>query len=96
MKKLKDLAVKTREYTNSNGEKKAIWQNIGSIMRADDGNEFMVLEKWFNPAGVESKDGRSSILVSMFEPRDDRAPAPQSAPAPSRPKQSIPDDDIPF
>jgi hypothetical protein len=98
MQKLKDLAVKTREYTNANGEKKAIWQTVGSIMRGNDGNEFMTLEKWFNPAGIESKDGRSSILISMFEPRDERAGGqqPSQAQTPKPAARNPLDDDIPF
>jgi len=85
-KKLYDLAVKTGEYRNRDNNTKANWQNIGVLMEGDDGNKFIMLERWFNPAGVPFKEGSRSILVSCFEPREQdgaKAPAARSgAPAP--------------
>lgn len=71
-KKVYDLAVKTREYMNAQGEKKANWQNIGMIMEGDDGRQFMMINRWFNPAGIPDFSGKGgdAISVSMFEPRD--------------------------
>lgn len=81
-RKIYDLAVKTREYTNAQGEKKANWQNVGSIMEGDDGRQFMMLARWFNPAGVPDHSGKGgdSVPISMFEPRDRNqgGAAPQS------------------
>jgi hypothetical protein len=72
-KKLYDLAVKTGEYQDRNGNKKGRWQNVGAVMQGDDGGKFIMLAKWFNPAGVPDLSGRGgeSILLSMFEPRND-------------------------
>lgn len=97
MKKLYDLAVKTREYTDRDGKTKGVWQNVGVCMEGDDGNKFITLEKWFNPAGVETKQGKSSIIVSMFKPRenDGQGSAPAARPAPARAPAPV-DDDIPF
>lgn len=67
--KLYDLVVKTGEYTNGNGETKARYENIGSVMRNDKG-QFALLKKTFNPAGVPGDPSRDSVMVSMFEPRD--------------------------
>lgn len=67
-KKLYDLAVKTGEYTNQQGETKGRWQNVGAVMQGDDGGKFIILERWFNPAGVPNPDNRSNLLLSMFEP----------------------------
>lgn len=67
-KKLYDLAVKTGEYTNQQGETKGRWQNVGAVMQNDDG-KFIMLERWFNPAGVPNPDNRSNLLLSMFEPK---------------------------
>ena len=64
--KLFDLVVKVGEYTNNQGETKARYENIGSVMRNDKG-QFAMLKKTFNPAGVPGD--RDSILVSMFEPK---------------------------
>lgn len=61
MKKYDVVAV-TGEYTNSQGETKKRYQNVGAII--DKGNgPFLVLEKWFNPAGLESP------ILSLFEPK---------------------------
>lgn len=101
-----DLAVKTGEYTNRDGETKGRYKNIGSIWQGDNGF-YMVLDRTFNPAGVPFKEGSDSIFVSMFEPRQDdgggqrqggggqqqrqQAPAQRQA----APQQDL-DDDIPF
>jgi hypothetical protein len=39
-------------------------------MQNDDGGMFLMLAKWFNPAGVADGKSSESILVSMFEPRE--------------------------
>lgn len=72
MKKIKDLAVKVSEYTNRNGEKKGNWVNVGAIMQGDDGSMFVSIERTFNPAGVPFKEGRSTIAISAFDPKDDK------------------------
>lgn len=70
-RKLYDLAVKTGEYQDREGNKKGRWQNVGAVMQGDDGGKFVMLAKWFNPAGVPDLSGKGgeSILLSMFEPR---------------------------
>lgn len=98
-KKIRDIAVKTGEYTDNQGNTKGRWQNVGSLMKGDDGGEFIVMNRWFNPAGVPNPDQRDSVLLSCFPLRDQDggqpapAPAPQPAPAPAA--ISV-DDDIPF
>jgi hypothetical protein len=69
MKKLYELAVKTGSYTNANGEEKGRYENIGSVMEGDNGM-FAMLKATFNPAGVARKDGKDSIIVSFFEPKE--------------------------
>jgi len=97
--KLYDLAVKTGEYRDSSGATKGRWQNVGAVMKGDDGGQFIMLAAWFNPAGITRKDGSESILVSCFEPRqqDGSPPARAAAPAPrqNQPTSSV-TDDIPF
>jgi hypothetical protein len=73
MRKVYDLAVKTREYQNKNGENKANWLNIGAVMEKD-GKQFIMIERWFNPASLPATEGRSTALVSMFEPREEQQP----------------------
>ena len=87
--KLYDLAVKLSEYTDRAGQTKGRWQNVGALMQSDDGNQFIMLAKWFNPAGVQDLSGRGgeSILVSCFEPKQQgeqqggQAPAQRQQPA---------------
>lgn len=96
-KKLYDLAVKTGSYTNNSGETKGRWQNVGALMQGDDGGKFIMLAKWFNPAGLPDLSGKNatseSILVSLFEPKQQ---GEQSAPARQAPKPAPADEDIPF
>ena len=101
-KKLYDLAVKTGEYKNQSGEMKGRWQNVGAVMQSDDGSKFIMLAKWFNPAGVQDLSGKGgeSILLSMFPPREPNAQGQQNdRPADRRappPPQDDMNDDIPF
>ena len=90
-KKIRDLAVKTGEYTDAQGNTKGRYQNVGSLMKTDDGGEFVILNRWFNPAGVPNPDSRDSVLVSCFKPRENNAQQ-QPAPAPAGDF----DDSIPF
>lgn len=71
-KKTHDLAVKVGEYSDSTGAKKKRWLNVGRVMTGDDGNEFWLLDKTFNPAGVPDLNGKGgdSVLLSKFPVRD--------------------------
>ncbi len=78
MAKIKyDLAVKTGEYQDGDGNTKGRYENIGKVIQGDDGF-YMILKRTFNPAGVPNPQDRDSVLVSMFEPRE-REPAPQQS-----------------
>jgi hypothetical protein len=68
MKKIYDLCVKTGTYT-TNGETKNRYQTVGSCMENDEGAMFLFLHRHFNPAGIETKEGSDSIIVSMFTPK---------------------------
>lgn len=69
MHKKYDLAVKTGSYTK-NGEEKGRYVNIGSVMAKDDGGEFILLNRTFNPAGVPNPENRDTVLVSKFPVKD--------------------------
>lgn len=86
-KKIYDLAVKTGEYKNGQGETKSNWLNVGAVMEKDDGGKFIMLERTFNPAGVPNPDNRSNVLLSMFVPkdRDGQATQQQQSSAPRKP-----------
>lgn len=89
-RKLRDLAVKIGTYTDRQGNEKGRWQNVGALMRGDDGGEFVILHRFFNPAGVPNPENRDSVLISAFKPqeRQEQPPKPE-------PPQDY-DDSIPF
>lgn len=86
--KIKDLAVKVGSYTDGQGQEKGRYQNVGSLMRSDDGNEFIVLNRWFNPAGVPNPENRDSLLISCFEPKQQQQQQGWGQP-PQAPQQSM-------
>lgn len=93
-RKMFDLAVKTGEYTTASGETKGRWQNVGAVFEGDNGGMFVLMSKWFNPAGVPDLSGRNSesVMLSCFEPKAQeqhgqqrqQQPAPVTAAAPAR------------
>lgn len=98
-----DLAVVVGSYEDRDGNEKKRYANIGVMMQGDNG-PFILLDRHFNPAGINGKDGK--IVVSCFEPkereqgnprRDDRGasrPKPQESRRSSRDDDL--DDDVPF
>jgi len=88
--KLRDIAVKTGEYQDrTSGQMKGRWQNVGALMKGDDGNEFIILHRWFNPAGVPNPDNRDSVLMSCFKPdrqgqQGGQSQAPQNTAPPAQ------------
>ena len=86
--KLYDLVVKTGEY-QSNGETKSRYENIGSVMQGDNG-QFAIMKRTFNPAGVPNPDGKDSIIVSMFEPKNNQQQPQQMQQQPQQFQQQQP------
>ena len=76
--KILDIAAKTGEYQDrSTGQMKGRWQNVGAVMQGDDGNQFIILHRWFNPAGVPNPESRDSVILSCFAPDRQQGGAPQ-------------------
>jgi len=69
MKKVFNLAVKVGTY-ESEGKTKNRYRDIGSIFEGDRGM-FMLIDRCFSPAGVETESGRDMVMVSMFEAKED-------------------------
>ncbi len=64
-RKIYDAAVKTRTYQDQRtGEQRAVWK--------DDAKDsvWLTLHRWFNPAGIPVEDGRDSISVALFPPKE--------------------------
>lgn len=74
-----DLAIKTGEYTNSAGEKKNRYINVG-VMMEKDGKPYILLDRTFNPAGVPNPDNKERVLISLYEQKGKSDTAPTSAP----------------
>ncbi len=91
--KVKDLAVVVGSY-QKDGQTKNRYQNVGQVMRNDSGEEMMMLNRSFNPAGVPYKDGSDSIIISQFDPRDKDGAAPAKAHQTSTPPAD--NDAVPF
>jgi hypothetical protein len=103
MAKKYDLVVKVGEYTDGQGQTKGRFKNVGVVMESDKG-PYILLDRTFNPAGVGGNEGRESIIISMYEPRQDNQP--QVSPAQQahstakanayQPQPRALDDDVPF
>jgi hypothetical protein len=89
-KKLYDLAVKVGTY-EKDGKTKGRYQNIGAVLEGENG-KYLLLDRYFNPAGVPNPDDRANVIVSMFEPKQGGG---NSAPAQPSNSDSF-DDDVPF
>jgi hypothetical protein len=88
-KKIHDLSVKVGTY-EKDGQTKNRYLNIGIMLEKDDGGRFILLDRTFNPAGCPNPDGKSTVMVSMFDV--DKKPQKKEAP---QPKDDL-NDDVPF
>jgi len=85
MKIAYELSVKVSEYTDRDGNVKGKYMNVGRILEKEDGGQFIILDRTFNPAGCPNPDNKSSVIISMFEPKEKT----ESKPAERKP---LPDD----
>lgn len=91
-KKVYDAVIAHSTYTNSSGEEKTKWVNVGAVIQTEKGF-VMLLDRTFNPAGMPDPDGRGNVLINLFEPRQNGG----DEPAPVKPHPSAgTSDDIPF
>jgi hypothetical protein len=67
-KKIYDLVVSNGKYT-VNGEEKTNYVNCGAMFEKDGGGKFIIMDRTFNPAGVINPENKSSIIISMYEPK---------------------------
>lgn len=69
--KIMDIVAKTGEYQDAQtGMTKGRYQNVGSLMAGDDGRQFIIMERWFNPAGLPNPQDRPGVILSLFEPNN--------------------------
>jgi len=107
--KIRDLAVRVSEYTDAQGQPKGRYENVGSMMKGEDGGIFLIFKRTFNPAGVPNPEGRDSLMISCFELRDQQQGQHNQQQRQAPPQQNQPqsvaggpgpendfEDDIPF
>jgi len=96
--KLYDLSVATGKYTDrTTGKEKNRWKTIGSVMQNEDGGKYLLIDRIFNPGGLPEtldKNGnpRDSVIVSMYEPKDQQAAPQQASPQIPPPNVNFPDE----
>ena len=97
MKKVYDLSVKVSSYVDREGTTKNKYENVGSILEKEDGGQFIILNRTFNPAGCPNPENKSSVIISMFEPRETNSkPEQTKRPEPNDNDNPFADDDIQF
>lgn len=67
-KKVYDLAVKVGSYVKD-GKEKHRYQNVGAVLENNEGGKFILLDRTFSPAGCLNPDNKSTVLISMFDPK---------------------------
>ena len=67
--KLYNICASTGKFTDNSGKSKNRYVRVGSVLKGDYG-AYIILDAHFNPAGIPRKDGSSSIILSLFPPKD--------------------------
>ena len=77
-----DLVVKTGSYRDASGADKTRFQRVGCVMASNDEGrpDYIILERWFNPAGI-GEPGKP-VFISMYPPgeRDQKPEGGDSGP----------------
>ena len=63
-----DLCVRM-SYTDKNGDTKTSWENVGVMMENGNG-PYILIKPWVNFAGFPREDGRTHLIVSLFEHKE--------------------------
>jgi len=90
-----NLAVKSGTYTQ-NGQNKFRYKTIGKVLKNDDGDEMLIIDRTFNPAGALQDKGDGVVLYRFEENDKDRARQRGDIPPARSQTQQEFEDDIPF
>ena len=91
----KDLAVSVGKYTDSSGQEKNRYKNIGQEVTKEDGGKFLLLDADIFHASLFAlcnKERKDKVSVSIFEKRDQSGGVTSAAPKPAVDLS----DDVPF
>ncbi len=64
-----DLCVKAGTFTDKNGNEKVNWENVGVMIENGNG-PYLLIKPYINFAGFQREEGRSHLIVSMFEHKE--------------------------
>ena len=95
MPKLKDIAVVVGTYRQGN-ETKFKWKTVGALIE-NNGKQYIMLDRTFNPAGVyveSGREGSDQCVMSLFEPQERRAEGSPSAPRSTKAPRNFHEDDL--
>ena len=70
-------------------------QDVGVMMEGDNG-PYLLLDRTFNPAGVGGNEGRESIIVSLYEPKEGGGQQSPAAKSGGYKARDLDGDDVPF
>ena len=95
-RKTHDLVVTVREYQDRDGTTKRETKNIGALMESEKG-PFILLDRWFSPAGIPNPENRANLMVSCYEPRSrDAQQGGNRQQSSSQPNGCFDDGEVPF
>ena len=63
-----DLCIRM-SYTDKNGDTKTSWENVGVMMENGNG-PYILIKPWVNFAGFPREEGRSHLIVSVLEHKE--------------------------
>jgi hypothetical protein len=86
-----NMSVKVGSYTDREGREKNKWQNVGVVLEGQYG-PYILLNRYFNPAGVPCDPTKDVIPISLFKP-DGNGGRGAVAPLPPSTEEEV---DIPF
>lgn len=86
MTKKYDVVARVGSYTDSSGQEKGRFENVGAVIINQNGGFNLLLKKTFNPAGLAEPD-KECILLSLFEPKQQEQNQQAAPRATARPLQ---------
>lgn len=88
--KMYNLKVKNGTYMKD-GEERTNYVSCGVVLKGEYG-PYIIMDKTFNPAGVETEPGKTGISISMFKDEPRQAAPQQAAPQIPPPNVNFPDE----
>lgn len=64
-----ELCVVTGHYVDREGKEKNQWQKVGVELETESGGRIILLNRWFNPAGLPDPENRGTVMLSLFDPK---------------------------